>query len=626
MRRCPADKVIILCEGAPVILIKNISPVFVNGLRGTIVECGPDPVVDFGGRILTLNKYTFHENDSSRFQYPIKVAYAVTVHRAQGQTLENVIVDCADFFMPRQIGVAVGRATKMSTLQVINYDASLASFTADMEIEAFMEYQLQRDTKLTDTCCVSEIQKYTPVEIASPEIELGTVPGPSSIVSHDDIEFLQQIKISLPSDALKTQVDNIMANTNLGVFLQKINEFVTSRISEITEAASKSEKLKSQATLSAFTKVHEYLTSQTFADLCSGMFDVQPSKTERKVCTKIVFGKLEEKLKSFEHDAQVNLPSHNDTEDNPLPDVLPTSVRSKIRYIAGCTIAKISYRHREYVKRKMYKHRDTSLKEDKIKRLLFAQVTIPESAVLKESTDPESLGETQSRQGNTSGLTHVPDSVYEFFLSLYRLLYNNATLRFQFEQGLRSVASVGQLISSSCDLLQRWFLIFDKRCSSTSDDEDEDILTSMQFAIYEEAVSYFTRLWCSELLKLKRVQLTTKKQSLRSGLKGQATKKQKVTETASLPETGEEGMGHNTKVYKCEKCDKVCVENPKNFDEDSIGCDGAACESWFHYKCVGLTGQEPFLARSSSKWFCDECKRKTPINVKGKGKRTTKKK
>ena len=46
---------------------------------------------------------------ASRMQYPIMLAFAMTVHRAQGQTLQYVDIYCYSFFAAGQMGVAVGR-------------------------------------------------------------------------------------------------------------------------------------------------------------------------------------------------------------------------------------------------------------------------------------------------------------------------------------------------------------------------------------------------------------------------------------------------------------------------------------------------------------------------------------
>jgi len=49
---------------------------------------------------------------------PLSLAYALTVHKAQGLTLESVIVDCRNIRQPGQLGVAVGRAKTREGLQL----------------------------------------------------------------------------------------------------------------------------------------------------------------------------------------------------------------------------------------------------------------------------------------------------------------------------------------------------------------------------------------------------------------------------------------------------------------------------------------------------------------------------
>jgi len=69
---------------------------------------------------------------------------------------------------------------------------------------------------------------------------------------------------------------------------------------------------------------------------------------------------------------------------------------------------------------------------------------------------------------------------------------------------------------------------------------------------------------------------------------------------------------HESDIYTCQECETVLEEEPSDFEKQSIGCDG--CDKWFHYKCVNIKGDETFLKRKNSKWYCNIC------NPKGKGK------
>lgn len=105
-------------------------------MTGTVhhLERGSPPVINFSVNLVTVSKTTFKVYDSrqqktlgSRTQIPLILAFALTVHRAQGQTLHHVEVDCYSFFAPGQMGVAIGRVVTTSGLRILNFNQKAAS-------------------------------------------------------------------------------------------------------------------------------------------------------------------------------------------------------------------------------------------------------------------------------------------------------------------------------------------------------------------------------------------------------------------------------------------------------------------------------------------------------------------
>lgn len=55
----------------------------------------------------------------------------------------------------------------------------------------------------------------------------------------------------------------------------------------------------------------------------------------------------------------------------------------------------------------------------------------------------------------------------------------------------------------------------------------------------------------------------------------------------------------------CVVCTKECVGDPHTMEEMSIYC--YSCKEWSHWTCVGLSGQEAFLQKKVTNWFCAKC-------------------
>lgn len=176
LQNCLAPELITLKKGAQVMLIKNIDETLVNGSLGRVIgfmdermfdsynnneaaflqspggtiESGEGgeskprlmdgistsrkwPLVRFAiadgtWRDLLCEPETWKvelpngEVQASRVQVPLILAWALSIHKAQGQTLDRVKVDLGKVFEKGQAYVALSRATSMAGLQVLRFD------------------------------------------------------------------------------------------------------------------------------------------------------------------------------------------------------------------------------------------------------------------------------------------------------------------------------------------------------------------------------------------------------------------------------------------------------------------------------------------------------------------------
>lgn len=89
------------------------------------------PIVQFtNGRKLTFTRQSFEiENSSgetigSRHQVPLILAWALSIHKSQGQTLERVLIDLERSFEKGQVYVALSRVTSLKSVQVKGFHPS----------------------------------------------------------------------------------------------------------------------------------------------------------------------------------------------------------------------------------------------------------------------------------------------------------------------------------------------------------------------------------------------------------------------------------------------------------------------------------------------------------------------
>jgi len=152
-----APEVLRLKQGALVMAVKNASDrKYANGSIGTVIEFehGTEyPVVQFkNGNTVTMSPDTWELRDGDKkrasiTQIPLRLAWAITVHKSQGMTLDAAQIDLRKAFVEGMGYVALSRVKNLDNLYLLGINRMALAVSEDAQV---IDTQL-RDRAKADT-------------------------------------------------------------------------------------------------------------------------------------------------------------------------------------------------------------------------------------------------------------------------------------------------------------------------------------------------------------------------------------------------------------------------------------------------------------------------------------------
>jgi ATP-dependent exoDNAse (exonuclease V) alpha subunit len=147
-----------LKKGALVMAVKNsANKKYVNGSLGVVIdfERGTDyPIVEFkNGNVVTMMPDTWEQRDGDKkrasiSQIPLRLAWAITVHKSQGMTLDAAVIDLRKAFVEGMGYVALSRVKNLRSLYLKGINQMALRVSGDAQnIDEFLRSKAAKDQK-----------------------------------------------------------------------------------------------------------------------------------------------------------------------------------------------------------------------------------------------------------------------------------------------------------------------------------------------------------------------------------------------------------------------------------------------------------------------------------------------
>lgn len=357
----PNDEHLMLKVGAQVMFIKNDSTPekrYYNGKIGTItaleedlviVKCADDDRIEATVETWENVKYTLDQEtqeiteklEGSYTQIPLRLAWAITIHKSQGLTFDKAIIDAEASFAHGQTYVALSRCTSLEGLvlktpirhhSIIN-DQTVSSFTKQVEENLPTEKELQTSKKEFQLNLIDELFNFhaflQPVNrlidlyYTHKNVLEGNLIQPLQALKDEGIVPLLKV-----SNSFKIQLRNLSEESNEPEKDEAIQERFQKALTYFTKEAT--EKIKVPLDAIAYTTDNK----QVEKDISKPLQLLEEQLQIKLFC----FEKLNQQFSATHYlkvraEAQLLQPKKKKTAKTPLPTLKHTQLFEELRWL-----------------------------------------------------------------------------------------------------------------------------------------------------------------------------------------------------------------------------------------------------------------------------------------------------
>jgi hypothetical protein len=163
---CLAPEVLKLKVGARVMFVKNNYELgYANGTLGEVSSCSRDSIVVKTAKGKTINvplaNWRIEEDGKVKAelaQYPLRLAWAITVHKSQGLSLDSAEIDLSQAFESGMGYVALSRVRTLDGLSLKGLNAQAFLINEDV-LEVNQKFRSQSDNHIAEIKALSKSDK-----------------------------------------------------------------------------------------------------------------------------------------------------------------------------------------------------------------------------------------------------------------------------------------------------------------------------------------------------------------------------------------------------------------------------------------------------------------------------------
>lgn len=166
-KSCLAPETLELKTGAQVLCVANNPPAgYMNGSRGEVVGFENDrPIIRLeSGREVKLERFTWSISDGERTlaeisQFPLRLAWAITVHKSQGMNLDAAEIDLTRAFTPGMGYVALSRLRHIGGLFLRGLNETALEVSPEISLfDAYLQHQSRKVISQLEQMQQSELE------------------------------------------------------------------------------------------------------------------------------------------------------------------------------------------------------------------------------------------------------------------------------------------------------------------------------------------------------------------------------------------------------------------------------------------------------------------------------------